>query len=270
MTSRPIRNSRPVRLHDRDRADFEQVLTRALSTGPLRDAFPGAPGEADGPLGPDAALLRAEVRDATERIMASSGKEYSVYVRMRATADKRAARRTRPSGVKGRGLLPALAVLAPAISGVAAVIFLLLGTVLDVAGAQEKLAHSLVLTGWACAAIAVIALLAGALGLVAGALRNRRSAIRGYARTGESELERARQAWHRALLERGMVPFLTDLLRDRPAPPAPSTGTEVEPATDQPADRSTDRPGEQPTEHASPRRYSSPDFSGPDYSGPGF
>lgn len=195
--------------------------------------------------------LQAAARDATDRIIAAAGTEYAAYLKLRAGADKRAARRTRPTGVRGRGLIAALAVLAPAISGAAAVIFLLLGSLLEVADVQPELARSLVLTGWAGAAIAAVSLIAAMTGLLASALRNRAASKRSHGRAGE--LESARKAWKAALLERGMLPFLEGVLEER------RTSGPDKPALPEPAPE----PGPE-------RRYSSPDFTGPDYSGPDF
>ncbi|MDJ1134356.1 hypothetical protein [Streptomyces iconiensis] len=238
-------NSRPIRLQKRDRPDFERVLHQAMSTDRVREGLRSAPA-------PDAATaLQAEAREATDRIMSAASTEYAAFLKLRAGADKRAARRTRPTGVRGRGLLAALAVLAPAISGAAAVIFLVLGSVLQLADVQKGLGHSLVLTGWACAGIGAVSLAAATSALLITALRNRAASKRSHGRAGE--LERARKAWQTALLERGMLPFLQRLLEER------HTKGTSEPALPEP-----------PGPDRSPRRYSSPDFTGPDYSGPDF
>lgn len=237
-------NSRPLRLQKRDRPDFERVLHQAMAHDRVRQGLRQA-------TAPDAATsLQAEVMDAADRVIPAASTEYAAYLKLRAGADKRAARRTRPTGVRGRGLYGALAVLIPAISGAAAVIFLLLGSLLELGDIQMELARSLILTGWAGAAIAAVSLIVAMTGLLLSALRNRAASKRGHGRAGE--LERARKAWQAALLERGMLPFLEGLLAERHAPGA------AKPALPDPPE-----PG--PT-----RRYTSPDFTGPDYSGPDF
>ncbi len=235
----------PLRLHKRDRPDFERVLHEALESDHVRQALRTSPSGAA-----TAMELRARARDAADGIVSAARVEYAAYLRLRTGADKRAARLTRPSGARGQGLPAALAVLTPAISGTAAAIFLLLGYGLRLTGTQRELAGSLVSTGWAGAALAALALAAGMVGILLTALRNRAAATRSHGRAGE--LEQARKDWRSALLERGMLPFLQDLLaRWETRGPAPDASSA-------------------PTEPPPPRRYSSPDFSAPDFSGPDF
>ena len=241
MTSR----TDPLRLHKRDRPDFERVLHQALQSDHVHQALRASSSGAA-----TAMELRARARDAADSIVSASREEYAAYLRLRTGADKRAARLTRPSGAGGQGLAAALAVLTPAISGSAAAIFLLLGYGMRLTGTQEELAGSLVRTGWAGAALAALALAAGMAGVLLAALRNRAAAKRSHGRAGE--LEQARRNWQSALLERGMLPFVQKLLAqwETGGRPAPEDSAPAKPSP--------------------PRRYASPDFTAPDYSGPDF
>jgi hypothetical protein len=104
-------------------------------------------------------------------------------------------------------LLPALAALTPPIAGTAAAVLLVLGYSLRLADAQGSMGGSLVTAGWVFATIAVASALAGLTALLCTALRARP----GHGdRTGASarNLHHARARWQRALLERGMLPYL--------------------------------------------------------------
>lgn len=194
-------SSRTQRLLARDRAAFERVLDRALDEADARDEPPHIGAEP----GRDAAL-RAEALASAERIAAPAGREYAAYLRLRTAAEKRAARRTRPKASSSRGVSAVLAVLAPTVSGAAAVLFLLIGGVFQLAGGLKELGESLVVAGWVAAAVAALALIAAMAGLLFVALRNRTAGKR--AQSLARALERARGEWETALLERGIVPFV--------------------------------------------------------------
>jgi hypothetical protein len=114
------------------------------------------------------------------------------------------------------------------------------------------------------------AILVAIVGLLLTALRNRPSLDTGpYGESG-GEVARARDAWHDALLERGILPFLQEALATPGAAPlrrtAPSAPTSRMPhlGYDRPGFSSPDdgpKPGHRPS-------FSSPDFSSPDFGGP--
>ncbi|WP_346776724.1 hypothetical protein [Streptomyces sp. HNM0574] len=194
---------------------------------------------------------------------------------------------TEAAGTAGAGLLAMASVLLPALAGTAAVIFLLLGYLLQVVTPEPALAAPMRTAGWVFAALAVTGVLVGLVGLWITALRNgsrsRRAARAARAARGPdgragargaygpvTELSAAREAWREALLERGILPFLSEALADpkgaKESPsryvPAPRfaelgySGPEFSSRT------STDEPS--PAEPATPR-YSSPDYSSPQY-----
>ncbi|MFG3256956.1 hypothetical protein [Streptomyces sp. NPDC048172] len=181
----------PLRLQDRDRPDFERVLQQAMGSERVRTALARRGGA-------QPSLLRARARESADRIAAAAAEEYAAYTRARS-----AARRPSPAPRRGRrrSALPVLGVLVPSVTACAAVILLLLGGVLDATGSRAGLAASLGTAGWVCAAVAGVAVTAGVLAMFITAARNR-----AVHRPG---VDRAREAWRSALLERGMLPFLT-------------------------------------------------------------
>ncbi|WP_327397874.1 hypothetical protein [Streptomyces phaeochromogenes] len=217
----------PPRLHPEDRADFEDVLRRALSTTDIRTALLADPTSAA------ATRLRAQALRAVDEITAAAGDEYREYLAARTVVERGRRSRTgeehgwpstttvergqqsgttaehgrQPQPADPGALLPALAALTPPIAGTAAAVLLVLGYSLRLADAQGSMGGSLVTAGWVFATIAVASALAGLTALLCTALRARP----GHGdRTGASarNLHHARARWQRALLERGMLPYL--------------------------------------------------------------
>ena len=170
----------------------------------------------------------------------------------------------------GAGLAAVIAVLAPVLAGAAAVIFLLVGYVLEMVGPSPHFANTLLTTGWVFGGIAAAAMFVAAVGLLLTALRNSSTSLRADDRAElDTAVDRAREAWQQALLQRGILPFLQEALV--------TSGPDRARATD------TRRPGRMPHlgYHSpgfsspdggpapAPRpRYSSPDFTSPDFGGP--
>ncbi|MGW0787996.1 hypothetical protein ACWD04_07015 [Streptomyces sp. NPDC002911] len=238
----------PDRLEAENGTDFEQVLRLALDTPKIRAALRHPDAETD------AERLRTRALIAAETIAAEAAAEYSFYLGLRAQAEDSAARRPAhprdADATTGRGLLSALAVLAPLLSATASAIFLLLGYGLRLVGTQQHLAAALVGTGWITAALAALAALASAAALIVTAVRHRFT-------PGDPEhhVAAAHQAWRQALLERGLLPFLHQHL------PTPALSA---------AEQSPPRPSA-PDPHPDARSrlgYTSPDFTGPDSTGP--
>ncbi|WP_314176113.1 hypothetical protein [Streptomyces winkii] len=137
----------------------------------------------------------------------------------------------------GAGLLAMVSVLVPLLAGTAAVIFLLLGYLLRVVSPEPSIAAPMRGAGWVFAVLAAAGIVVAMAELWLTALRNgagaRRSqpgdagsdAERTGGASGESRLSRevsaARTVWREALLERGIVPFLADVLAAQPGGRAP-------------------------------------------------
>lgn len=171
----------------------------------------------------------------------------------------------------GAGLVAMLAVLAPVLAGTAAIIFLIVGYVLNVLDPAPSIAQPMVTAGWFFAALTAAGILIAAVGLLLTALRNGSSAIRGEARSEQlEEVDRAREVWRQALLERGILPFLREALAN-PSAPSPSAYVPTNPETvSRTPHLGYSRPGFS-TDGEGPKarpRYSSPDFTSPDYGGP--
>ncbi|WP_309505523.1 hypothetical protein [Streptomyces phytophilus] len=248
-----------------DRPDFERLLDAAL-----RDTrYPTGTGRGQARL--DAGQLRELALSATAAISASASPEYERYVLLR-SAQRRASGDVAPDraeggirfgaapiGGGGRAGLPAvLAVLAPLLAGAAAVLFLLVGYLLQLMNPDPSVASNLRQAGW------IFALFTGAAIVVATV-----TVVTTARRSGgpPTAVERAREEWLEALLERGIRPFLEEAIAGGAAGAAVPSGFTAprfprfgysRPAFTSPDDGgSTDGPW-----------YSNPDYTSPDYGGP--
>ncbi|MET8539782.1 hypothetical protein ABZW03_03870 [Kitasatospora sp. NPDC004799] len=193
---------RPLRLPQQDRADFETELGRALAAPQVRAAL-----GAGGAEGREVERLRRVARENAEFVLAAAAPEYERYAALRADADAVARLPVdAPARERASGWWGVLGVVVPVIAVTAAVIFLLLGSVLGLVEDLEVLARALVDAGWVSAGVGAVSLLVGGPGLL-GAARSKRSGA-GEVADGAGELLRARDAWRAALAERGLVPYL--------------------------------------------------------------
>ncbi|MEV6244743.1 hypothetical protein AB0M38_00900 [Streptomyces sp. NPDC051742] len=198
-----------------DRAEYERVLDDALSTAHARPDLAGAGTRLT------LAQLRAMTLNATTLVTSAAASEYDHFVKVReqhrATLGARPAENSDRPG-PGPGVVAILTVMVPVLAGTAAVIFLLVGAVLRALAPTLVFGATLLTAGLVFGAVAAAGLLGAAVGLLMTALRNSPAAVH----TGsapDDELSRAREAWRRALLERGILPFLRDALAAT-APPA--------------------------------------------------
>lgn len=161
-----------LELEAQDRTDFEQLLSFALDAPQIREALRHPDTSAD------AESLRSQARAATQAISAAAATEYSAYLGLRAKTGRPATHciahpQEKNASTGGRGLLTALAVLAPVLSATASVLFLLLGYGLHLADAQRRLADALVHVGWITAALAALTALTAAVALIVTVIRHR-------------------------------------------------------------------------------------------------
>ncbi|MFE5122870.1 hypothetical protein [Streptomyces sp. NPDC056669] len=267
-----------------DRPEFERVLDEALRTADRRPDLTGVGQRLT------AEQLRTMALGASAAIAACAAAEYQDYRETRAKLREPAplfplagdvSEREHPDGTvglagamqdaTGAGLVAMLAVLAPVLAGTAAIIFLIVGYVLNVLDPAPSIAQPMVTAGWFFAALTAAGILIAAVGLLLTALRNGSSEIRGEARSEQfEEVERAREVWRQALLERGILPFLREALAN-PSAPSPSAYVPTNPETvSRTPHLGYSRPGFS-TDGEGPKarpRYSSPDFTSPDYGGP--
>ena len=279
-------NSVPQHLHSEDRQEYERILDEALRSAPHRPEL-AAVGQR---LNPE--QLRTMALNATALITASAATEYQHYVKVREEQ-----RRPAPSPLSsvhepgpgesgtgsmglatamgevaettGAGAVAVAAVLTPVLAGVAAAIFLLVGYILQMINPEPAFAHTMITIGWVFGAMTAAAILVAACGLLLTALHNRPAPGPGYGELSE-EVARARDSWHDALLERGILPFLREALADpgsvalhHTPPPAPTTSRMPNLGYDRPGFSSPDKgaSGARPS-------FTSPDYSSPDFGGP--
>ncbi|RII11889.1 hypothetical protein DSC45_26690 [Streptomyces sp. YIM 130001] len=273
-------NSAPHLLNE-DRQDYERILDEALRSAQHN------PDLADVGDRLTVEQLRTMALNATALITAAAAAEYQHFVQLRGELRRPSARmrtepasRTGPGAVglatglggvtetAGAGLVAVLAVLAPVLAGTAAAIFLIIGYVLKMLSPEPTVADALLTTGWVFAALTAAGILVAAVGLLLTALRNAPTSLRADA-TAERDaaVDRAREAWHQALLERGVLPFLREALTSSSGPDG-DTGSEVA----RMPQLGYHRPGfsspDGGPDAGPPPSYSSPDFTSPDFGGP--
>ncbi|MFC9910400.1 hypothetical protein [Streptomyces sp. NPDC059862] len=280
-------NSVPQHLLSEDRQEYERILDEALRSAPQRPEL-AAVGQR---LNPE--QLRTMALNATAFITAAAATEYQHYVKVREELRRPAPSTpssTRESGsaepgtgavglattmgevaeTAGAGAVAIVAVLAPVLAGTAAAIFLLVGYILKMLDPEPAFAETMLTTGWVFGAVTAVAILVAAVGLLLTALRNRPSLEAGPYGELSGEVAKAREAWHEALLENGILPFLREALAD-PGPAAlhrtaPSAPTSRIPhlGYDRPGFTS---PGDGPESGSRPS-FTSPDYTSPEFGGP--
>lgn len=283
-------NSVPQHLLSEDRQEYERVLDEALRSAPNRPEL-AAVGQR---LNPE--QLRTMALNATAIITVAAATEYQHYVKVREELRRPAPSTpspTRESGSSGEsgmggamglattlgeaaepagaGAVAVAAVLTPVLAGTAAVIFLLVGYIIKSLDSKQVFGKTMITAGWVFGAMTAAAILVAAVGLLLTALRNRPSLETGLYGEVSEEVARAREAWHTALLERGIMPFLREALADpgtaavlhTTTPPTPTSRMPHlgygRPGFSSPDDGSD--PGSRPS-------FSSPDYSSPDFGGP--
>ncbi|MFE9686462.1 hypothetical protein ACFYXC_16540 [Streptomyces sp. NPDC002701] len=282
-------NSVPQHLLSEDRQEYERILDEALRSAPHRPEL-AAVGQR---LNPE--QLRTMALNATALITAAAATEYQHYVKVREEL-RQPAPSTPPvregsssssdpgtsavglattmgevAETAGAGAAAVVAVLAPVLAGTAAAIFLLVGYILKMLDPQPGIAQTLLTTGWVFGAVTAATILVAAVCLLLAALRNGASSLQaGVHGEHSEEVDRARHAWHDALLEHGIMPFLKEALAD------PGTAALGRTKPSAPVSRMPqlgyNRPGFSSPDGgpaAGPRpSFSSPDFSSPDFGGP--
>ncbi|MEU5975662.1 hypothetical protein [Streptomyces sp. NPDC047315] len=275
-------NSAP-HLQNEDRAEFERLLEDALRNAHKR------PDLATVGQRLNAAQLRTMALNATALITASAAPEYEHYVRIReearspggsdpATGDSGITGSVRVAGAtgvdgdgSGAGFAAVVAVLAPVLAGIAALLFLLVGYVLKMLDPPPSFAQTMVSAGWFFAALTAAAILYAGVGLLRTALRNSATQLPAEELTNElpDEVARAKDAWLHAVLERGVLPFLRIALEDPAADPM--SGAPPRPVTRIPKVGYNSPDYSSPSEGKSAGQrptFTSPDFTSPDFGGP--
>ncbi|MFC7840089.1 hypothetical protein [Streptomyces sp. NPDC057382] len=278
-------NSVPQHLLSEDRQEYERILDEALRSAHHRPELSAVGRRLN------SEQLRTMALNATALITAAASAEYQHYVKLRDELRQPAPSPTssvRDSGssepgtggaglaatvgevaaeTAGAGAVAVVAVLAPVLAGTAAAIFLLVGYILRMIDPEQGFARTMLTTGWVFGAVTAVAILVAAVGLLLTALRNKPTAETGPYGALRAEVDRAREEWRDALLERGILPFLREALAD------PGSAAALHhPAPSAPVSRMPhlgyDRPGFSSPDDGS--RGSRPSFSSPDYTSPDF
>ncbi|MFE2875534.1 hypothetical protein ACFXG6_13880 [Streptomyces roseus] len=268
-------NSAPHLLTE-DRPEFDRLLDEALRTARERPEL-AALGERL-----NAEQLRTMAIGASALLTAAAAAEYDHYVKLRgerreevlSTPGSTGERGGGPQGEDedGAGVSAVVAVLAPVLAGTAMLIFLLVGYILKAVEPEPSFADTMLTAGWLFGALTVVSLLFAVIGLLVTAVRNRATEV--VAADGADaipdEVARAREAWRRALLERGILPFLRDALADPsagpayPAPYTPKAGRIPNLGYTRPDFTSPGSPSQGPRPGYTPPDFTSPDFTSPD------
>ncbi|KOG48212.1 membrane protein [Streptomyces varsoviensis] len=268
-------NSAPHLLTE-DRPEFERVLDEALRTADHDPELAALGGRLN------TEQLRTMALGAVAAITACAAAEYRTYVQARdelhqgddrsaavgiATAMSEAAE-------AGAGAGAVLAVLAPVLAGIAALLFLVIGYVLRTVSSDASVADSMITIGWWFGGLTAAGILVAMGAMLLTALRNNGPAGREGRAVGKQAeaVAQARDAWRQALLHRGVLPFLREALATA-GPPAPRpTYVPRNSGGHRTPHLGYSRPGfsspEADNEHAARPRFSSPDFTSPDYGGP--
>ncbi|OKK18225.1 hypothetical protein AMK16_17915 [Streptomyces sp. CB00455] len=256
-----------------DRPEFDRLLDEALRTAHERPEL-AALGERL-----NAEQLRTMALAASALLTAAAAAEYDHYVKVR---EERRDELLSPPGTAGEedddrgsaggaGLAAVIAVLAPVLAGTAMLIFLLVGYALKIVDPEPAFAETMLTAGSFFGVLTIVSLVFAVTGLLMAAVRN--SATEVAADDGEpvpDEVAWAREEWRKALLERGIMPFLRDALADPsagPGFPAPrSRGGRIPSLGYTPPDFSSPGlPSEGPRPGYSPPDFTSPDFGGPEH-----
>ncbi|WP_050512349.1 hypothetical protein [Streptomyces rimosus] len=234
-------------------AAFEQALGQALASPEIKEALRRTPDA------PRPEHLRLQAHRERAALCATAAAEYETYARLRAEADTPTPDTTPKDSptatASGGGLLPALSVLVPSLGAIAAVLFLAIGFGMRLVSAHRQFADELVYAGWLAAGIAAAATAVDLAWLLATAARNRSTpdspSPSTDVTTPGSEVAQARAAWHLALLERGIVPFLLTRIQEGET------------------ERRTGRPGYSAPDYGSPE-YGRPEYGRHEYASPGY
>ncbi|GAA1086515.1 MULTISPECIES: hypothetical protein [Kitasatospora] len=267
-----------------DRPDYERILDEALRDATileaLRDTEPHLNTE----------QLRTKAMLNAETVASAAAPEYRHYLGLRADLGRTPAPAPAHGGgglggelsgrlrsEEGAGLFPVLTVLAPILSWSAAALLLAIGYALRAARPALPLGRSVVTAGWAAIAVGTAAMAVGIVGLLLTALRDGSANPAGQDPNLAADVAEARRAWHTALRERALLPYLHDNLGSTPALSPQPAGRPVPPDLLSPG---YSRPGYSSAGFTSPgvegltdqegREPRTAEFTSPGYTPPGF
>jgi hypothetical protein len=162
--------------------------------------------------------LRTALLDAAPSVTAAAAVEYEAYehAERRLPLDRSgeiaaALELQAAEAAQGAGWFPLGTALAFIVAGFAALLFLSIGYVLPLVFHNGDSMHPMQTVGWIALAMTVTAAAVGGLAVLIDAGRNRTIPL-----VVAEEVLRTRQAWHDAVLERGVLPFIGNRLRGSP------------------------------------------------------
>ncbi|QMU74470.1 hypothetical protein GXW83_00360 [Streptacidiphilus sp. PB12-B1b] len=238
-------------LQAEDKPDFERVLDELLHHDELRLALRRTPG------GPNAQQLHTRALHDAGAIAADAASAYSYYRALRdqvrsTTPDDDPTRRQAPENpldaAERAGWVPLIAVLLPILSGLGALVMLLLGYAFR--ADHFSLGQPLVTAGFVSAVVCAAAIAVDIIGLLLTAARDAAGPPPGRHPEQYAELATARELWHTALRDQALRPYL---LAQLGAVPGAGAGTGEVAA----------RPGVSLVRARPKLGYSSPGFTSP-------
>ena len=204
-------------LQAEDKPDFERILEELLHDDEVRLALRRAPG------GPNAEQLHTRAISDFADISANASAEYAYYRELRdhvrssaPTPDWERLGGDDPAqwhapdnpldAAEGAGWVPLIAVLLPILSGLGAIVMLLLGYTFR--ANHLSLGQPLVTAGFVSAVVCAAAIAVDIIGLLLTAARDAASPPDGRSPELYAELAKARDTWRTALRENALRPYL--------------------------------------------------------------
>ncbi|MFC1417531.1 hypothetical protein [Streptacidiphilus cavernicola] len=217
-------------LQSEDRLDYARILEELLHNEQVRVALRRAP------TGPNIEQLHTRAMVAFAEVSATAAAEYGYFVQLRDQARQTAvvpdweriggdeptqwqAPESPFAAAERAGWVPLIAVLLPILSGLSGIVLLLFGWALRADG--QSLGQPLVSAGLVAMVVCAASVCGDIIGLLLTANRDGHTPPDGRNPELYAELAKARETWHSALRDRGLLPFLLAQLGTVPRPPGP-------------------------------------------------
>lgn len=248
----------PAHLRTEDEPAFEQLVRQVLRSVGIHRAVRQATG------GLTTRHLRDQAMEEGHTIAAAAAVEYQAHLEgcgtVGAESRKAPTGSTTPTG--GHDFLAAVVALTPALSSIAAALFLALGYGASLGSPREALADALMGAGRTAVVVALVSIVVGVACLLLTAAHHRSSS---------SETARAEKPNHggftnpggRALLARGIHPFLHDRLRQPHPAPVPEPAELSPTARPDPGPTGPGHTGPGSAARATPHRVHNPSVPHP-------
>ena len=217
-------------LQSEDRLDYARILEELLHNEQVRSALRRAP------TGPNVEQLHTRAMVAFAEVSATAAAEYGYFVQLRDQARQTAivpdweriggdeptqwqAPESPFAAAERAGWVPLIAVLLPILSGLSGIVLLLIGWALR--ADDKSMGQPLVSAGLVAMVVCAASVCGDIIGLLLTANRDGHTPPDGRNPELYAELAKARETWHSALRDRGLLPFLLAQLGTVPRPPGP-------------------------------------------------